>query len=61
MHYDRERLEERALRVCHVIGELVAPLCRVHFVALDSAVIGIDAGELDVLAQVVSAVLAEKA
>jgi len=58
---DGERLEERALGVGNIGGKPVAISRRVRFVALDGAVGGVDARELDVLAEVVSALCAEEA
>ncbi|TKW52727.1 hypothetical protein CTA1_11257 [Colletotrichum tanaceti] len=77
VHADAEGLEEGALGVRDVVGESVEgergnpssqhsfrrriPLGRVALVALDGAVVRVDAGELDVLAEVVAAVGAEEA
>ena len=42
------------------LGVLVEPLCWVDFVSLHCSVVGVDAGELDVLAEVIPALLAEE-
>lgn len=58
---DGEGLEEGALLEGDVVREAVQPLGGVQLVALEGAVVGVDAGEADVGAQVVAALLAQEA
>jgi len=56
VHDDGEGLEECAFGVGYAGREFVAPFRGVRFVALDCAGVGVDAGEVDVWAEVVAAV-----
>jgi hypothetical protein len=50
VHHDRERLKKGTLGESDVVRDLVQPLGWVNFVSLNCTGIGIDAGELDILA-----------
>lgn len=58
---DAEGLKEGGFLEGDGVGDLEEPLGGVDLVALQGAVVGVNTGELDVLAQVVAALLAEEA
>ena len=57
MHYDRERLEKSSLGETDIVWQFMQPLSWVYFVALDCTIIGVDTGKLNVLTQVVPALI----
>lgn len=58
VHHYRERLQKSTFGKTDIVRELMQPFGRVHFIALDCAIVGIDPGKLDFLAEVVPALVA---